>query len=181
MERNYNKLILDKLEEYSQAYNKSIERCSMSFTEKHIHDYRVSIRRLGSLLSFMYGYVPNIYILNLLGYLKSKMKLLSPLRDIQVQLLRISAFENKYSDLQDFYFYLFRKENTLIDKIKSKIVENQKKEIQINFIWLKLKLSEVLKNRTISDDDFLYEYQKLKKDVEVKMNFIDKDNDEDNP
>ncbi len=178
MGRDYNKLILDKLEDYTEVYFKTLNQCNLSFSEKHIHDYRVSIRRMVSLLKFINSLVPNVYSTNLLKHLKSKMKLLSPIRDVQVQLLRISAFENKYHDLQDFYFYLIRREKDLIQQTQYKIIESGNVLVEGNLIWLKVKLKEIFRELTISDDDFLIQYSILKERLANSIKEMSKDSDE---
>jgi len=178
MERDYNKLILDKLDVYTEVYFKALNQCSISFSEKHIHDLRVGIRRMMSLMKFTNSFVPNVYTTNLLKHLKSKMKLLSPLRDVQVQLLRINAFESLYPDLQFLFFYLFRKERNIIEGIQYKIIERNKLEIEANLLWMKLRLTEIFRTHVINDNNFLEQYLILKENLITTMNAIDKDKDE---
>jgi len=178
MEREYNKLIINKLEEYISVFESNLHLCSLSFSEKNIHRIRVSIRRMLSLLSFINAYIPNPYIRKLVNLFKKKMKVLNPIRDTQVMILRVNSFERKYPDLQDFYFYLFKMENELTKSIKSSIVNENISEIEGNLIWLKVYLKDYFRYNIISDESFLLEYNRIKEDFSKRYEVFSINNDE---
>lgn len=174
MNNNFNISIKEVLSEYTEKYFFYITKCRSSFSNQNVHDIRVSIRRLISLLRFIQSFCPSQYNLNLISHLKKKMRYLSPLRDIQVQIDRIAADHRFSVNISGLYFYLCREEQGMINKIRESIIFDNQDFIVANIFWLNLQLNDYFNKHKIDTNVFLCEYKKTKEQLHERLNQLDR-------
>lgn len=93
--------------------------CSNEPHEEAIHDFRVAIRKLISQTDLAYRIFPSPYIIEIRSVIKKQLKMFSPLRDIQVQIITVNKLRKTLSELNFFYYDLIAKEHELLLKQKS--------------------------------------------------------------
>ena len=65
--------------------------------------------------------------------IKNQLKVLSPLRDTQVQVLRVQNWVYSFSELYKYYHYLIDFESRLIPELRKKVESFQKENINSLF------------------------------------------------
>lgn len=116
IEDNYNQFLADALHNFYIKFCEELEYCKETFNETSVHDLRVSIRRLSALLFVLEELFKIDYIDQMKSELKKILKVLSPLRDTQVQLLLIHKLYYSHPILFYFYNYILKREDKLIKK-----------------------------------------------------------------
>jgi len=102
------------LEERWRKYRKRLKRCQKECTEAAVHDLRVSTRRLLATLNVTHSVVPDGVPKKLPRRLKKRFKLLSPLRDAQVQLGQLEKLAPAHPGVEPFRQKLAKRERKLI-------------------------------------------------------------------
>lgn len=97
-----------------KQYSAMLSICSKEPVEEAIHDFRVSIRRLISQTDLAEQIYPSNYITVMRNSIKKQLKLFSPLRDTQVQLMTVNKLRRNFPELNFFYYDLLAQEHTLI-------------------------------------------------------------------
>jgi CHAD domain-containing protein len=106
-------ILATQLKESWGRYCKAVKRTQPKMTEKSVHDLRVALRRLDSVLGLIGLFAPESYTEKTRDRLKQLRKRLNPLRDVQVQLLLLTDLLNTYPDLQKFQKKLLKREQSL--------------------------------------------------------------------
>jgi CHAD domain-containing protein len=83
-----------------------LSRCQQGFSEEAVHDLRVSIRRLLSLLDLLGGLPDPVPVKKLRRRLKAQLTSMGALRDVQVMLAAVQSIETPLLGQQAFTTYL---------------------------------------------------------------------------
>jgi CHAD domain-containing protein len=114
--------LIKAFEKRSSKFFRELERCKAEFSEAPVHDLRVAIRRLMSIVLLIDKFYSSPYFSELSRELKSLLKMLSPLRDTQVQILTIQNLIYLFPNLYHFNISLLKTEKKLIKSISRALI-----------------------------------------------------------
>ncbi|MBI5473091.1 MAG: CHAD domain-containing protein [Ignavibacteriae bacterium] len=140
-------LLLTSLEQRWKKYQREMRRCRHSFSEDAIHDLRVATRRLVSTLIIIEILIPDERVRKMRRRLKRLFDAMSPLRDVQVQLLRVEESRKQFPRLATLATVLKVRERNLIRSLERKIMKVDLGGLGQTVRWLKLKLSSYAARR----------------------------------
>ncbi len=143
-------IILSSIDKVLMYYNQNFKDVKKKFSEKSVHDLRATIRRFLAVLNVLNQEVSSGYVQLLRKRLKKELKLYNPLRDNQVQMLKIEKLTPIYPILSNFYNFLTAKELEILNIIKSKLEEKSVDEINEAVFFLKLQLKQIIPKSQIS-------------------------------
>jgi len=124
-----NQLLLEALENRWKNYRLELKRCRAEFSNEAVHDVRVALRRLLSLIRLLNAIEPRPRLRKLSRALKSQLDELGDLRDTQVMLAEVSETIQELPELGKFQGYLERLEKRLLKEIRKKIKKLDLKEV----------------------------------------------------
>jgi len=143
-------IILSSIDKVLMYYNQNFKDVKKKFSEKSVHDLRVTIRRFLAVLNVLNKEVSSGYVQLLRKKLKKELKLYNPLRDNQVQMLKIEKLTSIYPILSNFYNFLKVKELEILNIIKTKLENKSADEINEAVFFLKLQLKQIIPKSQIS-------------------------------
>ena len=138
------KFLIDSISYSFNCYKENFNVCKKEFSEESVHDYRVSIRRLLSLINLINKIFPEIDSNRIKKVLKKQLKIMNPLRDNQVQILKIRNMAESYPILYLYYNNLVKQEEELIKSIVLIISKSEFIELEGNCIFLKNEIRKAL-------------------------------------
>jgi CHAD domain-containing protein len=152
------KIITEEIDLYSfldkeirsawEKYKLELIRCKSYISEEAVHDLRVSIRRLITVINAVITIHSDIYSIEIKKILKKQLKLFSTLRDTQVQILFLRKFYYSHPVLYNFYVKLLAKEKELVNGIVNDIRKINQDDLQGLFLFFRMNLIQtVLKNK----------------------------------
>jgi CHAD domain-containing protein len=124
-----NRLLLGALENRWKKYQLELRRCRAEYSNEAVHDVRVALRRLLSLIRLLNAIEPRPRLRKLSRAFKSQLDELDELRDTQVMLAEISETIAELPELEKFQRHLERVEQKLSKDIRKKIGRLDQKEI----------------------------------------------------
>ncbi len=124
-----NQLLLESLENRWKKYLAELKRCRAEFSNEAVHDVRVALRRLLSLIQLFNSIEPRPRLRKLSRALKSQLDEFDDLRDTQVMLAEISKTISNLPELENFQKYLERVEKKLLKGLRKRIKDLDRKEI----------------------------------------------------
>ncbi|MFH1051271.1 MAG: CHAD domain-containing protein [bacterium] len=139
---DYRELLQNSIDANLENYILKLNECNAKFCELAVHDVRVRIRRFLSLLS-MIRFITNLHVTSEISMLlKDQFRIFDPLRDIQVQLLKVQHIVYNNPVLYEYYHHLLNCEEGYIPLLKhglndfdilflEKLVKNLKFELNI--------------------------------------------------
>jgi CHAD domain-containing protein len=101
------------LKERAKRYRKRLRKCQHKFSEKSVHDLRVSARRLLSLLDLLGPFLPAGRLKKLQCELKRHLDTFDDLRDTQVLVPTVREWRNEFPAARRFYRFLEQREGRL--------------------------------------------------------------------
>ncbi len=137
MSANLGQLLLDGLDGHWQKYSKRLSDCRQEINDENIHDFRVSTRKLLSLIELCRAINHKNRLTKLLQIFKNQLKGLNELRDTQVMLLEVDKTLVNFPELQPFYQFLADCEQQLLIQTRLLI-----KSIKLSKLNRKLKRSK---------------------------------------
>lgn len=143
-------IMLSSIDKVLIYYNQNFKDVKKKFSEKSVHDLRVTIRRFLAVLNVLNKEVSSGYVQLLRKKLKKELKLYNPLRDNQVQMLKIEKLTSIYPILSNFYNFLKVKELEILNIIKTKLENKSADEINEAVFFLKLQLKQIIPKSQIS-------------------------------
>lgn len=143
-------IILNSVDKVLFYYNKNFKEVKKKFSEKSVHDLRVTIRRFLAVLNVLDKEISSGYIEILKKKLKKELKLYNPLRDNQVQMIRIEKLTLTYPILINFYNFLIAKELEILEIIKAKLQNKSVEEINEAVFFSKIQLKQIVPKSEIS-------------------------------
>jgi CHAD domain-containing protein len=114
-------LILDSLHDRWKTFRAELKRCQKKYSEDAVHDLRVATRRLISSLDLVRSIHPEADLRKARRALKRQLKMVGPLRDVQVQLLSIDKMLPSFPELQEFYNSLVKRERKLVQRLAAEV------------------------------------------------------------
>lgn len=148
-------LIINSLDNVLNYYNKNSLEVWNKFSEKSVHDLRVTIRRFLALLNVLNKDLTNGYIKLLRKQLKKELKLYNPLRDNQVQMIKIGKLSELFPILNNYLIYLSENELTILNSIKEKIDNKFAGEITESVFFLKIQLKQMIPKSGITKNHLI--------------------------
>jgi CHAD domain-containing protein len=123
-----NQLLLEALENRWKAYLAELKRCRGEFSNEAVHDLRVSLRRLLSLVQLLNSVEPRPRLRKLSRALKAQLDEFDELRDTQVMLAEISETILELPGLEPLRIHLERVEKRSLKDIRKKLRKLDLKE-----------------------------------------------------
>jgi CHAD domain-containing protein len=114
-------LLLDSVHERWRTFRAELKRCQKKSSEETVHDLRVAMRRLMSMLDLLASIHPAGNLRQARRRLKKQLDLFGPLRDVQVQLLTVEKMLPSFPELQEFYAYLVKREVKLVRRLDAEV------------------------------------------------------------
>jgi len=124
-----NQLLLDALENRWRKYRTEIKRCRAEFSNEAVHDVRVALRRLISLIELLNSLKLRLRLRKLRRAFKNQIDEFDELRDTQVMLAEISETIHELPELEKFKGHLERVEKKLLKDLGKKIKSLDLKEV----------------------------------------------------
>lgn len=118
---NMRELLIESLDSRWKKYKAELKTCRQNFSEESVHDFRVSIRRLLSLLEMLRSVMEYPKIRKIRRELKDQLDDLDDLRDTQTLLMDISGSIQEMPALQPFQQFLEREEKKLLKAARKDI------------------------------------------------------------
>lgn len=115
-------LLLEALDARWDKYKTQLKLCQSEFSEEAVHDLRVAVRRLLSLLILLRVVMHDPRIKKMRRALKDQLDELDDLRDVQVMLADASENINSIPVLQPFLESLQKREKKLLRKARKEIM-----------------------------------------------------------
>lgn len=122
-------LLLEALENRWKTYLAELKRCRAEFSNEAVHDVRVALRRLLSLMRLLNSIAPRPRLRKLSRALKAQLDEFDDLRDTQVMLAEISETILELPQLEKFQDHLERVEKKLLKELRKKIKRLDLKEV----------------------------------------------------
>jgi len=122
-------LLFEALENRWKKYLAELKRCRAEFSNEAVHDVRVALRRLISLIQLLNSISPHPRLRKLSRALKNQIDGFDDLRDTQVMLAEISETIYEMPELEKFYRHLERVEKKLLKDLRKKIKNLDLKEV----------------------------------------------------
>ena len=122
-------LLLEALEERWKKTRLELKRCRAEFSNEAVHDVRIALRRLLSLVQLLNSISPRPRLRKLERALKNKLNDFDDLRDTQVLLAEISETIQKFPQLQKLQKRFDRVEKDLLRELRKKIRKPELAEI----------------------------------------------------
>lgn len=114
MQKLGGKPLLDALEKHWRQYRKRLKACHQSTSEDNVHDLRVSIRRLLSLIDLLHALQPQPTLVKIRKSLKKQLDGFDELRDTQVMLFEAAKTLPILPELEPFLAFMHRREQQLL-------------------------------------------------------------------
>lgn len=130
------------IEKLFSIFCKKYEFCSNHYTEPGIHDLRVSIRRMMSLLFLLENFTDVPYIRDLQKSLGKILKSLNPVRDTQVEVAMMKNLIFKFPVFYTFYIHLLNQEIVQAKKAAKIIAEADREGIEGLVFFLNMYLKQ---------------------------------------
>jgi len=137
-------LLLASLERRWQKYQGEVARCQRKCSEKSVHDLRVATRRLIAVIDVILTIVPHDPVRNVIPELRKRLKAFGPLRDVQVQMLRVNTLRQRYPVLKPFFTVLLLREKRLIDTAPRVLQKADTRAVGEKIAFCRRRLSKML-------------------------------------
>lgn len=124
-----NQLLLEALEQRWKTYLAELKRCRAEFSNEAVHDLRVSLRRLLSLVQLLNSVEPRPRLRKLNRALKTQLDEFDELRDTQVMLAEISETVHELPGLEPLRSHLERVERRSLKDLRKKLRKLDLKEV----------------------------------------------------
>jgi len=101
-----------------EKYTSNLSRCKRGFSESAVHDLRIACRRMIAILDILLLIIPEKQTRRLRQSFKKHLSILSPLRDVQVQLAGMQDMVIRYPELGKYRTVLLLREQRLRKKLQ---------------------------------------------------------------
>lgn len=124
-----NQLLLEALEKRWKTCRAEFKRCKAEFSNEAVHDVRVALRRLLSLIRLLHSIEPRRRLRKLSRALKDLLDEFDDLRDTQVMLAEISETVAELPQLGAFQAHLEKVEKRLLRELRKRLKKLDLKEV----------------------------------------------------
>ncbi len=138
-----------------QKFVREVERGRSNPTEKAVHDMRVAMRRLISLLEMVGSALPKSGGTQVRKQLRKHLKSLSDLRDIQVQILAVREMQSEHPELPAFLGELYVREASQTKRARKEIQRIDTDPVRDHIARLSTNLDKRLVTPTMNDASVL--------------------------
>lgn len=139
---DYKKLLQNSIDKNLENFIIQLNFCNEKFCETAVHDFRVRIRRFLTLLS-MIRYITDIPLAtNIMTMLREQLRIFNPLRDVQVQILKVQQMVYTNPVLYKYFHYLISCEEEYIPFLKHKLREFDISSLMNLIVNLKLEINK---------------------------------------
>lgn len=115
------RLLLEALEKRWKNYRVELKRCRAQFSNEAVHDVRIALRRLLSLIHLLNSVSPRPRLQRLQRAAKNQLDEFDDLRDTQVMLAEISETKAELPQLEELQDHLERAERRLLKRLRKKL------------------------------------------------------------
>jgi len=122
-------LLIEMLEKRWEKYLAELKRCRAEFSNEAVHDVRVALRRLLSLIRLLNSISPRPRLRKLSRALKDQLDEFDDLRDTQVMLAEIGETIKELPQLKGFQDHLEKAEKRLLKKLRKDVRNIDLKEV----------------------------------------------------
>jgi CHAD domain-containing protein len=119
--RDFRTLLLDSVHERWRTFRAELKRCQKKSSEATVHDLRVAMRRLMSILDLLASIHPEGDLRKARRRLKKQLNIFGPLRDVQVQMRSIENMLPSFPELHEFYATLVQHEGKLARRLNVEV------------------------------------------------------------
>ena len=116
-----NWFLLEALENRWKKYRLELKRCRAEFSTEAVHDVRVALRRLLSVMQLLNSIEQRPRLRKLRRALKGQLDEFDDLRDTQVMLAEVSRVLSELPQLEEFQSHLERCEKKLLKDLRKKV------------------------------------------------------------
>ena len=124
-----NQLLLEALRERWKKYRRELTRCRKEFSNEAVHDVRVALRRLLSLIQLLNSVSPRPRLRKVRRALKEQLDEFADLRDTQVMLAEISRTIDGLPQLEKIQGHLEMVERGLLKELRKKLRKLNLKDV----------------------------------------------------
>lgn len=165
--------VLNSLEKSYSIYEHNLRELKVQFSELSVHDYRVSMRRFMALSDLMNKFIPLKYFTEIRSLFKSQLKILNPLRDVQVQVLRLQKDIYLNPALISFYMKLLKDEQDYINQTRSFFENYSIDEVDGLMFFINLSLKDKFAKEEFDFSWVLRVSKELFENLEERKNAVD--------
>jgi CHAD domain-containing protein len=112
---------LDALDRRWREYLDQVKNCRQETSNEAIHEYRVSTRRLLSIVDFLRGLNPCSDLIKLRSSLKTQLDDLDGLSDVQLMQVDVAELMGENPEVKPFLDHLYQQERSLSEKASHQI------------------------------------------------------------
>ena len=143
---DYRELLQNSIDKNLENYIIQLNLCNEKFSEIAVHDIRVRIRRFLTLLS-MIRYITDIELTTeIMIKLREQLRAFNPLRDVQVQLLKVQQMVYTKPVLYRYYHYSISCEEEYVAFLKDRLKGFDVKSLMSLILNLKLEIDRFYKD-----------------------------------
>jgi CHAD domain-containing protein len=123
-------VLVGSLDQRWRKYSTELNRCQTKCSEKAVHDLRVATRRLISTLDLIMTIHSDARLREVRREMMKRLKMLSELRDVQVQVLDVKKMRETFPELETFLTVLLLREKRLLNQIDKKLQRVQTSSLE---------------------------------------------------
>jgi len=138
--------LIRSLKNQWREYWEDFARCRRKFSEKAVHQFRVESRRLLSTISVLQAVTPGNTLSTARRALKKRLRIVAPLRDIQVQLGTIEKLETSRPGLSAFRRALAQRERRIAKSVARKFKHTGLRKVARPVAAIRLELCSLLRD-----------------------------------
>jgi CHAD domain-containing protein len=116
-----------------RVFLQQLRRCRRRCSEPAVHDLRVATRRVIAALDLLQTIAPSGSIEKTRRQFRRVLKTMGPLRDTQVQLLRVKEMLLGFSSLELFHTVLMLRERRILKQIAQQLMKVNQRQLRTNF------------------------------------------------
>ncbi|MGA2296435.1 MAG: CHAD domain-containing protein [FCB group bacterium] len=148
--RELKNFIIDSIDRLWKQYDNNLKQSIENFTEESVHDIRVIIRRYIALIDLLRELFQNKYLEDARMIFRKQIKIFNPLRDTQVQLIKVSELLNSYPCISDYHSYLVNNEGIMKNNIMESLKDFERDELEGLIFFIKLHIKQNFQKHNIS-------------------------------
>jgi CHAD domain-containing protein len=129
-----------------RVFLQQIRRCRRRCSEPAVHDLRVATRRLIAALDLLQTIALSGSVEKTHRQFRRVLKTMGPLRDTQVQLLRVKEMLPGFSSLEQFHTVLMLRERRVLKQIAQRLMKVNQIQLRTNFTQCLVHMRRLFRN-----------------------------------
>jgi len=122
-------LVQRSLQKQWKRYRKELKRCQRKFSEKAVHNSRVTARRLSATIELLESFLPPEIIKKGSCLIKEHLNIFDDLRDAQVQLVAVTSLQGTFPAARTFCEWLRRRESRFSKRTRTCVKRSKTKPL----------------------------------------------------